>query len=73
MPELKYATNGTQFQKEAKEYVINMLGNKQKLHKKNCCQYSKFYAKYYDFDTVEEAEKCGIEFTKCKLCFKGDV
>ena len=55
MLKLKYATNGTQFQKEAKEYVINMLGNKQKLHKKNCCQYSKFYAEYYDFDTLEEA------------------
>ena len=39
MLELKHATNGTQFQKEAKEYVINMLGNKQKLHKKNYCQY----------------------------------
>ena len=50
-----------------------MLGNKQKLHKKNCCQYSKFYAEYYDFDTLEEAKNCGIEFTKCKLCFKGDV
>lgn len=68
---LKYATNGTQFQKEAKEYVINMLGNKQKLHKKNCCQYSKFYAEYYDFDTLEEVKNCGFEFTKCKLCFKG--
>lgn len=68
--ELKCATTSMQFQEEAKKYVINMLGNKQKLHEKNCCQYSKFYAKYYDFDTVEEAEKCGVEFTKCKLCFK---
>lgn len=70
MPELKYATNGTQFQKEAKEYVINMLGNKQKLHKKNCCQYSKYYAEYYDFDTVEEANASGLKFTPCRLCFK---
>ncbi len=70
MLKLKYATNGAQFQKEAKKYVINMLGNKQKLHKKNCCQYSKCYDKYYDFDTLEEVNKCGIEFTKCKLCFK---
>ena len=70
MLELKCANTSMQFQKEAKEYVINMLGNKQKLHKKNCCQYSKFYAKYYDFDTLEEVEKCGVEFTKCKLCFK---
>ena len=73
MLNLKYATNGTQFQKEAKEYVINMLGNKQKLHKKSCCQYSKDYAEYYDFDTLEEAKNYGIEFTKYKLCFKGDL
>ena len=70
MLNLKYATNGTQFQKEAKEYVINMLGNKQKLHKKNCCQYSKFYAKYYDFDTLEEVNASGLKFTPCGLCFK---
>ena len=70
MLKLKYATNGTQFQKGAKEYVINMLGNKQKLHKKNCCQYSKFYAEYYDFDTVEEANASGLKFTPCELYFK---
>ena len=73
MLKLKNATNGTQFQKEAKEYVINMLGNKQKLHIKNGCPHAKCFSKYYDFDTLKEAEKCGVEFTKCKLCFKGDV
>lgn len=67
---LKTATTGEQFQNDAKGYVINMLGGKRKLHKKNSCHYSYFYAKYYDFDTEEEAHASGIEFTTCRLCFK---
>ena len=70
MLELKYASNGKSFQKDAKKYVINMLGNRQKLHIKNCCPHAICFSKYYDFDTLKEAEKCGVEFTKCKLCFK---
>lgn len=70
MPTLKTATNGEQFMSEAKDYVINMLSGSRKLHKKNCCKYSEFYAEYYDFDTKEEAYASGIEFTTCGLCFK---
>lgn len=70
MPTLKTATNDEQFKREAKDYVINMLSGSRKLHKKNCCKYSRFYAEYYDFDTIEEAYASGIEFTTCGLCFK---
>lgn len=70
MPTLKTATNSEQFRREAKDYVINMLSGSRKLHKKNCCKYSGFYAEYYDFDTTEEAYASGIEFTTCGLCFK---
>lgn len=70
MPTLKTATNSEQFRIEAKDYVINMLSGSRKLHKKNCCKYSQFYAEYYDFDTKEEAYASGIEFTTCGLCFK---
>lgn len=70
MPTLKTATNGEQFRREAKDYVINMLSGSRKLHKKNSCKYSEFYAEYYDFDTKEEAYASGIEFTTCGLCFK---
>lgn len=44
-----------------------------KLHKENCRQYSNFYAEYYDFDTLEDVEKSRLKFTKCKLCFKGEM
>lgn len=70
MPTMKYAASGPEFQRDAKEYVINMLGGKRKLHKKNCYHYSGFYAEYYDFDTKEEAYASGVEFTLCGLCFK---
>ena len=70
MLKLKYAVNGMQFQKEAKKYVINMLGNKRKLHIKNGCQFSEYYIKYYDFDSLDEISASGLEFTHCELCFK---
>lgn len=70
MPTLKTTTNGEQFRREAKNYVINMLEEKRTLHKKGCCQFSGFYAKYYDFDTEEDATASGIAFTPCELCFK---
>lgn len=70
MPEMKCATTGPEFQRDAKEYVINMLSGARKLHKKNGCHYAKCFAKYYDFDTKEEAYASGIEFTTCRLCFK---
>ena len=73
MLELKYAPSGKEFQEDAKKYVINMLGKKRKLHKKNGCHYSRCYSEYYDFDTVNEAEVSGINFLKCQLCFKDGV
>ena len=72
MPKLKYAMNGVQFQNEAKKYVINMECNKQRLHKKNGCQWSKCFDKYYDFDSMESVIHSGVEFVKCKLCFMED-
>ena len=70
MPMLKTATNGAQFQRNAKKYVINMLGKKRKLHKKNGCYYAKCFSEYYDFDSFEEARASGLEFTQCRKCFK---
>ena len=69
MSALKHATGNNDFQQFAKEYVINMLGKKRKLHRKNGCQYSKHYSKYYDFDSIEEAEAIGVAHTVCELCF----
>jgi len=68
MPEMKYATTGPEFQRDAKEYVVNMLGGKRKLHKKNGCQHASFFAEYYDFDSKEDADESGIEFTICGHC-----
>lgn len=70
MPTLKTATNAEQFRREAKDYVINMLGGKRKLHKKCGCPQSQTCYEYYDFDTPEEAYASGVEFTTCGLCFK---
>lgn len=72
MPTLKHATGNNDYQRFAKEYVINMLGKKRKLHRKNGCQYSKHYSKYYDFDSIEEAEASGVAHTKCELCFPSE-
>ena len=69
MPTLKYATGNNDFQQFAKEYVINMLGKKRKLHRKNGCHYSHHYSKYYDFDSIEEVKASGIAHTDCELCF----
>lgn len=69
MPVLKETSRDFDFQKEAKEYVINMLGKRRKLHKKNGCQFSFIYHEYYDFDSVEEAEQSGIAYTLCEVCF----
>ncbi len=75
MPVLKEATHGGVFQKEAKAYFINMLSSSQKLHKKGCksCPHSNYSSKYYDFDTLEEAENSGIEYTHCRNCFLGGI
>ena len=67
---LKTAENGEDFQKNAKQYVINMLSNARTLHIKGSCRYARYFAKYYDFDTLEAAESSDVEFLKCKLCFK---
>ncbi len=70
MAVLKEAHTGMEFQNEAKEYVINMINGSRKLHIKNNCPNSKCLYKYYDFESLDDVEKCGIEFTKCKKCFK---
>ena len=72
MPKLKYAISGTQFQKEANEYVVNMQCNKQRQHKKNGCQQSKCFYKYYDFDSMKNVIHSDVEFVKCKFYFQED-
>ena len=67
---LKTAENGEDFQKNAKQYVVNMLSNARTLHKKNGCYYARYLTKYYDFETLKDAEGSGIECLKCKKCFK---
>ena len=69
MPMIKQAISNNEYQRFAKDYVINMLGKKRKLHRKNGCHFSRHYSKYYDFDSIEEAEASGVAYTKCELCF----
>lgn len=69
MPDLKTANRVDEFRREAKKYVINMLGKKRKLHIYNGCCHSKCLFEYYTFETFEEVEASGIEFTKCRICF----
>ena len=73
MENLKYSSNGEQFREEAKDYVINMLGKKRKLHKKYGCQWAKDFTEYYDFNSKEEAKESGIAFTYCEVCFKEEM
>ncbi len=68
--ELKTASNGEQFKKEAKKYVINMRGRKKKLHIKNGCYWASFFTEYYDFDNLSDAKNCGVESTLCEKCFR---
>ena len=65
--ELKKANGKEQFQMEARAYVINMLGNRRMLHKKNGCKDSTLLHKYYDFASLEDV--VGIEYIKCSFCF----
>ena len=59
------------FQRDAKKYVINMLrGSSRTLHIKNGCYWGERIHEYIDFDTLEEAESCGVRYEKCKNCFK---
>ena len=66
---MKYAKSTTDFQDNAKDYVINMTSAARKLHKKNGCYYSRMFDKYYDFDTYEQAKASEIGHTDCELCF----
>lgn len=69
MLELKIAHTGEEYQANAKKYVINMTGNKKKLHIKNGCYWAKGFYEYYDFDTLADAKNCGVETTLCEICF----
>ena len=58
------------YQNNAKKYVINMMNKgRRTLHIKQKCQFSRYIQYNIDFDTLADAEKSGIEFLKCKLCF----
>lgn len=69
--DIKHAKGRTDFQKKSKKFVINMMKNSRPtLHIKNGCYYGEALEYFVDFDTYEEAEKSGIDFVKCKNCFK---
>lgn len=70
MPVLKTASNGVEFQRDAKKYVINMTNRNKKLHIKNGCYHAKCFYSYYDFDNLADAKNCGVESTLCEICFK---
>jgi len=58
------------YQSKAKKYVINMMSKgRRTLHIKHGCQFSNYIQYHIDFDTLSNAEKSGVEFLKCKLCF----
>ena len=64
--------DGKDYADNAKDFVINMVSETRTLHKKNGCYYSHHLSKYYDFNTLEEAENAGIDFLKCRICFQLD-
>lgn len=66
---MKKASCGEEYQKMAKEYVVNMVGNRKMLHKKNRCYHSKFLYEYLDFDSFEEAETMFPKVAICQKCF----
>lgn len=55
------------FQKEAREFVINRKSHT--LHRKNKCNCNMFFARYVDFDSVEDAINDYDDFNPCKTCF----
>ena len=67
---LQTALNGKDYQAKAKKYVINMKGNRKKLHIKNGCYWSRFFEEFYSFDNLADAKNCGVETTVCEKCFK---
>lgn len=69
MPTLKISQSGQHFQDHAKQYIINMTSDARKLHRKNGCHFAAWFYKYYDFDSIVEAEASGVAYTKCELCF----
>ena len=71
--EIKKSSGKSDFQANAKKYVINMVrGSKRTMHIKNekSCSWSSFLQEYVDFDSLEEAEASGIAYVECKNCFK---
>ena len=67
--EIKKAKSGSDFQKNASEYVANMYENKKMLHKKNCCKDSKFMYEYLNFDSLDEARTFEPRLSFCQKCF----
>lgn len=67
---LKTAESAEEFQRKAKQYVMNMLSDARTLHIKNGCYHAQYFAKYYDFERLEDAECSGVECLKCRKCFK---
>ena len=68
--ELKYSTHKSEFDANAKEYVINMHEGKKTLHRKYGCSDSQCLIRYYDFDSQVEAETSAIKPTPCKKCIR---
>ena len=54
---IKHSKSGKDFQKESKQFIVNMTSQKKKLHIKNTikCDESKFAYDYIDFDDEKSA------------------
>ena len=68
--QMKEASGAKEFQENSKEYFINILGGRRKLHRRDGCPNTKCVHKYYDFDTYDEAKASGIPHTDCGHCFR---
>lgn len=68
--ELKYSTHKSEFDANAKEYVINMHKGSKKLHRKYGCCDSQCLIRYYDFDSQVEAETSSVKPALCKKCIR---
>lgn len=66
--EFKNSPTKQHYEKNAKKFVIKR--GSQTLHRKCECRYSQYINEYCDFDTFEEVKNSGLEFNKCRYCFK---
>lgn len=63
----------TDFDRDSKQFNVNMTGQKRTLHKKDCKIPCGMYH-FIPFDTIEEVkefeEAHNVQFKPCAICFK---